>query len=267
MLRARAAAVAGRFYPGRPDVLASEVDRLLGAVPGGSPGAGRLRALVVPHAGYVYSGPVAAHAYARLGALSPPPRRVVLLGPSHFVPVAGLALPQADAFETPLGQVPLDTEAMRRCASLPQVTTLPAAHAREHSLEVQLPFLQRVLAGAPFTLVPLAVGRCAPQDVAGVLAALEGPDTLVLVSTDLSHYLSYQEARAVDGATARHVLALEPVEIDDACGAAPLNGLLAWARERGLRATLLALRSSGDTAGDAERVVGYGAFALEEPAA
>lgn len=261
MLRVRPAAVAGSFYPGRPEALSAEVDRLLSSA-SPPPVSGRLRALIVPHAGYVYSGPIAATAYALPRSLRGSVRRVVLLGPSHFVPLFGLALPDADAFQTPLGQVPLDREAMDRIAALPQVSTHAAAHAREHSLEVQLAFVQRVLGEVP--LVPLAVGRTRPDEVARVIDALASDDSLVLVSSDLSHYLPYMRARDVDRDTAVRIVALEPVGSADACGAWPVNGLLAWARGRGLRVTLLDLRNSGDTAGGRDQVVGYGAFAFTE---
>ncbi|HET9553936.1 MAG TPA: AmmeMemoRadiSam system protein B [Anaeromyxobacteraceae bacterium] len=262
----RPPAVAGTFYPRDPRVLRGEVERFLAEVP--ARGGRRPKALVVPHAGYVYSGPVAAHAYARLRAAGPPVERVVLLGPAHRVAVAGLALPEVGRFETPLGDVPIDAAAAERALRLPQVTRSDHAHLLEHSLEVQLPFLQAVL-GSSFTLVPLAVGLASPDDVAGVLQALwGGPETLVVVSTDLSHYLPYAEARALDRRTAGQVLALDALGLhrDQACGRTPLQGLLLEARRRGLTAELLDLRSSGDTAGGPDEVVGYGAFALHEPA-
>ncbi len=266
--RLRRAAVAGSFYPGDAGVLSAEVERLLAAARQPAPGAPRPKALVVPHAGYPYSGPIAASAYAQLRAGGPAVERVVLIGPSHFAAHAGLALPDAELFQTPLGTVRVDASAAALAAALPQVSVSAAAHQREHSLEVQLPFLQRVL-GA-FSLVPLTVGHASPQDVAGVLRALwGGPETLLLCSTDLSHFLSYGEACLLDRRTAAQVLALDADAIcrDQACGCTPLAGLLLAARRRGLVPSLLDLRNSGDTAGDPERVVGYGAFALHEPAA
>jgi AmmeMemoRadiSam system protein B len=255
----RPPAVAGLFYPGEPARLRQEVRALLSAAPasGAAP-----KALVVPHAVYAYSGPTAAAAFARLRARRGEVRRVVLLGPAHRLSFRGLALPCADAFETPLGRVPVDGEGAARAAALPGVVQRSDAHAAEHSLEVELPFLQEAL--GDFSLLPLAVGNATAEEVARVLDALwGGAETSIVVSTDLSHYLEYDAAREVDRATAEDVLALRPVGYEQACGAAALNGLIAAARARGLAPRLIDLRSSGDTAGDRRRVVGYGAFALE----
>jgi len=256
-------AVAGSFYPARPELLREAVERCL--VQAAPPAlGGRLRALIAPHAGYVYSGPVAGSAYAVLAGVSPPPRRVVILGPSHFVPFAGLALPESDQLETPLGTVPVDPLADTLPERFAQVIRSERAHAREHSLEVHLPFLQCVLSDG-FTVVPLAVGRASPAEVAETIELFwEHPDTLVVVSTDLSHYLPAEEARAVDARTSRLVVAeeVEGLEPDMACGQQPLAGLLLAARRRGWSVALLDLRNSGDTAGDPDRVVGYGAFAV-----
>jgi AmmeMemoRadiSam system protein B len=220
------------------------------------------KAVIAPHAGYVYSGPVAASAYALLSPLRGKIARVVLLGPVHRVWVAGLALPGVEAFETPLGRIRLDMDAVRELAALPQVETNFNAHAMEHSLEVQLPFLQTVL--GDFKLVPLAVGGATPAQVAEVLEALWGGDeTLIVVSSDLSHYLPYEEAREVDADTAEAILRLDGDLVGErACGAHPVNGLLLAAKRKGLKPHLLDLRNSGDTAGDRSRVVGYGAFAF-----
>jgi AmmeMemoRadiSam system protein B len=212
----------------------------------------------------VYSGPIAGSAYEALRTGARAVRRVVLLGPTHRVYVRGLALPEVEAFETPLGTVHLDRDAIASIEDLPQVVTSAAAHAREHALEVQVPFLQRLF-GDRFLLVPLAVGEATPEEVAEVLERLWGGDeTRLVISSDLSHYLTYGEGRRVDAETARHIEALESVEPDEACGARPLNGLLALARRRGLTIALLDLRSSGDTAGRRDEVVGYGAFAVRE---
>lgn len=264
MLHVRPAAVAGLFYPDDPRRLRDQLTEYLSAA--AQDPALRPKALVAPHAGYVYSGPVAARAYALLRPWHAAIRRVVLLGPVHHVWVAGLALPGVDAFVTPLGQVMLDREAMAEVARLPGVEILPAAHAREHSLEVHLPFLQTAL--ADFGLVPLAVGGADAEQVARVLDRLWGGDeTLIVVSSDLSHYLPYDLARRIDDATAQAILALDDHLVgEQACGAHPLNGLLRCARRRGLTPHLLDLRNSGDTAGDRQRVVGYGAFAFTEAA-
>ncbi|MEJ5210139.1 MAG: AmmeMemoRadiSam system protein B [Burkholderiales bacterium] len=254
-------AVAGTFYPGHPGKLDYDLDNLLrqarrtsGPVP---------KAVIVPHAGYIYSGPIAATAYQRIAAGRDRIHRVVLLGPAHRVPVRGLALPGVEAFETPLGTVPLDRDAMARLAALPQVVESAPAHAWEHSLEVQLPFLQKVL--DDFTLVPLVVGDATAEEVAEVLDQVwGGPETLIVISSDLSHYLPYDLARRIDGQTAQMILDLRPVSHEQACGGTPVNGLLLAARRHGLRPELLDLRNSGDTAGDHDHVVGYAAFAFVE---
>lgn len=260
----RPAAVAGAFYPGDTTTLTRQVDALLAAAARSSSGERWPKALIVPHAGYVYSGPVAAHAYREVEAARGHVRRVVLLGPVHRVPVRGLALPGVDEFETPLGRVPVDAEAVKALSELRQVTTSRAAHAPEHSLEVQLPFLQRVLGS--FALVPLAVGTATVEEVAQALEHLwGGPETLIVLSTDLSHYHSYAEARRIDGSTLERIAAFATdIDHEEACGATPLNGLLLAARRRGMTARLLAACNSGDTAGDRAAVVGYSAFALEE---
>ena len=256
----RAPAVAGAFYPSTAAELQAQLDGMLASATGAF--AARPKALIVPHAGYVYSGPVAANAYAPLRPFRDRISRVVLLGPTHRVAVAGLALPAATAFATPLGEIPLDANAATALRALPQVCISDEVHALEHSLEVHLPFLQRVL--NRFSLVPLAVGDASTEEVAQVLNLLWGGDeTLIVVSSDLSHYLPYDRARAVDDQTARMILGLSPrLNHQQACGATPVNGLLRVAGERDLRPELLDLRNSGDTAGDRNRVVGYAAFAF-----
>lgn len=261
MTAVRKAAVAGSFYPREPSELTKSLDAMLANAPAQ---ALHPKALVVPHAGYVYSGPIAASAYAQLKGR--PIRKVVLVGPAHFVAVPGLALPAADALETPLGVIQVDPELSAKVLALGYVKKSEPAHQREHSLEVQLPFLQRVL--GEFTVLPLAVGRSTGTEVAGVLEAVWGKDeTLILISTDLSHYLPYLAAQQMDGVTAKQVVALdyEELEHDQACGATGLKGLLEIAKKRGMKGTQLDLRNSGDTAGDKSRVVGYGAWAFEEP--
>lgn len=241
------------------------VEGLLREAP--APSAPAPKAIIAPHAGYVYSGPIAASAFQAIASAAKSIERVVLLGPAHFVPIRGLALPDENSFETPLGEVGLYPEGARESLRLPQVRVQPAAHAREHSLEVELPFLQVVL-GDGFEIVPLVVGDATGEEVAEVLERLwGGPETLIVISSDLSHYLSYEEARKADRATAEQIAALdEPLQGRQACGARPINGLLQAARRKGLVPEILDLRNSGDTAGDRDRVVGYGAFGFWEAA-
>jgi len=259
--KVRPAAVAGRFYPGDPTTLRTTVDEELARA---RPWSGPVpEALVVPHAGYVYSGPIAANGYATLAAARDTIHRVVLLGPAHYVGFEGIGMSSADAFATPLGDVRIDAELRQQVLALPGVRVHDAAHGPEHSLEVHLPFLQRTL--ADFALLPLVVGRAPAETVAALINAVwDGPDTLVVVSTDLSHYLDHDTAARRDRATAAAVVNgdLDEIAPDDACGAYPLRGLLAVARERDLVVELLDLRNSGDTAGPRDRVVGYAAFAL-----
>jgi AmmeMemoRadiSam system protein B len=262
-LRVRSAAAAGAFYPADAGALREEIARsMAGAVvpPSDAP---LPKAVIVPHAGYIYSGPIAASAYLRLAPAAGLIRRVVLLGPSHRVALRGIGVSSADAFATPLGLVRIDAAGRDRVLSAPDVAVDDAAHEFEHSLEVQLPFLQTVLDS--FTLVPLVVGDATADQVAAALdLCWGGPETLVVVSTDLSHYHRYADAAGLDARTAAAIVARRVAEIgdDDACGARPLRGLLRAAEERGLTVEPLDLRNSGDTAGDRGRVVGYGAFAL-----
>ncbi|MBI2311059.1 MAG: AmmeMemoRadiSam system protein B [Betaproteobacteria bacterium] len=268
MSRVRPAAVAGSFYPSDPQSLAFEVGAMLGDAKArqASEPVSLPKAVIVPHAGYVYSGPIAASAYARLEAGRGVVKRVVLLGPVHRVPVKGLALPGAEVFVTPLGRVPLDLEAMKAISGMKQVVESIPAHTWEHSLEVQLPFLQTVL--GDFSLVPLAVGNASPEEVAEVLEKLwGGPETLIVISSDLSHYLPYHTAQLVDQDTAQAILALNPdITHEQACGGTPLRGLLLAAKRHALIPQLLDLRNSGDTAGDRSAVVGYAAFQFLEEA-
>ena len=267
MASIRNAAVAGLFYPGEPRALSAEVEDLLAGTGEPAPRLGFPKALIVPHAGYIYSGPVAARAYDELAAARGTVRRVVLLGPVHRVPVRGLAVPTAQAFATPLGSVPVDQEALAALRDLPQVVQSDAAHQLEHALEVQLPFLQKQL--GEFSLVPFAVGNASVQEVAQVIERLwGGRETLVVLSTDLSHYHPYDAARRIDGATLSRIAQFaDDLDHDEACGATPLNGLLALARSKQLAIRLLDACNSGDTAGGKDRVVGYSAFALDEPGA
>jgi MEMO1 family protein len=256
----RPPAVAGMFYPANREQLHTDVQTYLNAID--TPRADQVpKAIIVPHAGYVYSGPVAASAYARLAPARDRIHRVVLLGPSHRVAFRGLATSSADSFTTPLGEVPLDCTAIDSLANLPQVQHLDEAHALEHSLEVHLPFLQEVL--DDFQLVPLVVGDARPAEVAEVLERLwGGPETLIVISSDLSHYHDYATAQRLDRHTSEAIedLRAEAVHSEDACGCVPVSGLLYLAREHGLNASTVDLRNSGDTAGPRDKVVGYGAY-------
>jgi len=257
----RPAAVAGSFYPDDPDVLARNVDAMLFEA-GEAQAEKSPKALIAPHAGYIYSGPTAACGYALLNANKI--SRVVLLGPTHRVLLYGLALPEADAFETPLGSIELDRDCMEKAQHLAQVSVEGSSHAFEHSLEVHLPFLQRKL--NQFTLVPFAVGQARPAMVAEVLDLLwGGEETLILISSDLSHYHAYETARQIDAETADAIIRMEStISHEQACGATPINGLLACAEKHPLKPKLIDLRNSGDTAGPHDQVVGYGAFAFYE---
>ena len=255
----RPPAVAGLFYPSDPDLLRTQVLDLLADF--SAPTKVMRKALIAPHAGYAYSGRVAAAAFATLRDSAQTITRVVLIGPAHYLHVHGIAAPTVDAFETPLGRVAIDLEALRKIADLPFVIRADAPHAPEHALEVELPFLQTVLAS--FQVVPLVVGDAAPQDVAHVLRQLwGGPETLIVVSSDLSHYHSYETAQRLDLATAAAIergdwASLGP---NQACGCLPVAGLIVEAERRGLKTRRLSLCNSGDTAGSRDRVVGYGAW-------
>jgi MEMO1 family protein len=255
----RPPAVAGSFYPAQPDRLRRQVLELLASV--GVTANIVPKALIAPHAGYLYSGAVAAAAFATLRDGAPTRARVVVIGPAHYVPIHGIAVPTADTFETPLGRVPIDCNALNKIVELPFVCRDEAAHAPEHALEVELPFLQIVLPS--FSLVPLVVGNTRAQEVAQVLAQLwGGPETLLVVSSDLSHYHSYENARRLDAATA---IAIEKGDWSNlgpgqACGYLPIAGLLIEANRRGIKGRRLSMGNSADTAGPRDRVVGYGAW-------
>ncbi|MCB1960426.1 MAG: AmmeMemoRadiSam system protein B [Rhodocyclaceae bacterium] len=262
----RPAAVAGAFYPADPRALQALVSDLLNAAmpietvhwP---------KAIIVPHAGYVYSGAIAANAYASVRGARDFYRKVVLMGPCHRVAVEGFALPASQWLATPLGEVAVDRESWEALQQLPDVSVNEEAHAQEHALEVQLPFLQSVL--AHISVVPIVVGRTTPARVAQVLEQVWGDETtLIVISSDLSHYLNYAQARACDKATVEQILDLQPgLGFDQACGALPVNGLLLAAQRHHLAATLLDQRNSGDTAGGRDRVVGYAsvAFSTQRP--
>ena len=266
-MRVRPSAVAGRFYPADPKELRDRVDALLGEVRG-RPRPVPPVAVVAPHAGYQYSGAVAATAYAQVAVAPDAVTRIVLLGPAHFRPLDGMAVPAVDAFATPLGIVGVDDDARAVAAALPSVAVDDRPHDGEHSLETQLPFLQRVL-GREVAVLPVLVGRTRPESVAAVLTALLAVDgALAVVSTDLSHYLDERSARERDRRTADAVLACDAGALrrDDACGYHALRGLLHYAAERSLTVQLSRLATSADSGAGRARVVGYGAFLLHEPA-
>lgn len=261
MLTKRLPVVAGSFYPADCRVLGEEINRYLALAPNSEliP-----KALIVPHAGYIYSGAIAAAGYSTLRSIAARIRRVVMLGPAHRVALRGVALPGVDSFMTPLGQVDIDADAVERIKNLPQVIVNAQAHQSEHALEVQIPFLQTIL--TEFKLLPLVVGMASVEEVTKVLDCVWGGDeTLIVISSDLSHYLPYESAQNEDSKTALSILQLRSLTShEQACGATPINGLLAAARRYHLTAHLLDLRNSGDTAGSREQVVGYGAFVFSE---
>lgn len=263
MTSQRPPAVAGLFYPDDADELRRQLQAMLAQVTttdGPVP-----KAIIAPHAGYIYSGPVAATAYARLMPAHAVIRRVILLGPCHRVAVRGLALSSADEFVTPLGVVRLDKDAEAGVLKLPQVSVMDATHAQEHSLEVHLPFLQTVL--DDFTLVPLVVGDASPQQVAEVIELLwGGAETLIVISSDLSHFLDYETASQRDKRTSSAIenLDYESLDYNDACGRGPISGLLYLAQQKKMCVKAIDVRNSGDTAGSRDQVVGYGSYVINE---
>lgn len=257
----RQPAVAGSFYPANPKQLQQILAQYLhdAEIDAKAP-----KAIIAPHAGYIYSAPIAASAYARLKTARDVIKRVVLIGPSHRVGFQGLAVSQADAFITPLGSIPVDTQAIQILLQLPFVNTIEQAHSHEHSLEVQLPFLQTVL--DDFSIIPIVAGDATPEQVAQVLALLWGGDeTLIVISSDLSHYHDYATAQQLDKATSVAIenLQYEKLGYESACGRVPVSGLLKLARDNALTVKNIDLRNSGDTAGDKQRVVGYGAYIID----
>ncbi len=255
----RQAAVAGTFYPHDAKELRSQIVELLetNSRQGSAP-----KVLIVPHAGYLYSGPVAATAYSQLRSIADRIDRVVLLGPSHRVPLDGIALPESEAFATPLGEVVVDNKACKQLMSLDQICESEQAHMMEHSLEVHLPFLQVVL--PKFKIVPMLVGNAEPEEVAEAVECIWGDkETLIVVSSDLSHYHPYEEAEELDAQTTQAIKELDcHLDGEQACGCVAINGLMVAAKAHNLHVSVIDLRNSGDTAGCREHVVGYGAYEL-----
>jgi len=257
----RQPAVAGTFYPANPKQLHQMLDQYLNDAESSTKVP---KAIIAPHAGYIYSGPIAASAYARLKKAHAQITRVVLIGPSHRVPFNGLAVSRSDTFMTPLGAIAIDQEAVQAIAKLPFVDYIEQAHVSEHSLEVHLPFLQEML--DDFKLVPIVAGDATADQVSEVIEALWGGDeTLIVISSDLSHYHDYATAQQMDKATSKLIenLRYEALVSESACGKVPVSGLLKLAREKSLSIKTIDLRNSGDTAGDKRRVVGYGAYVIE----
>ncbi len=256
----RTPAVAGIFYPDNTHELSTMIDQFLQAAKNTGPVP---KAIIVPHAGYIYSGPIAASAYTLIKPACNRIKRVVLLGPSHKVPLLGLAATKMQEFSTPFGEIPIDRKAIESILKFPQVSLMEQAHANEHSLEVQLPFLQKIL--NQFSIVPLVVGKATSEQVGEILEALWGnAETLIVISSDLSHYYNYKSSKKLDELTTQAIETLSPEKIDyeQACGRIPINGLLHVAKIRKMHVETVDLRNSGDTAGSKNQVVGYGAYAF-----
>jgi len=263
----RPPAVAGTFYPSNSHELSNLIQHYFSQTKNEHKSVhGQPKALICPHAGYIYSGPVAATAYGLLKPYKDRIKKVVLLGPGHRLPIEGLALSHYEAFNTPLGSIPIDLKMVEKIKKFPQVAYSDAAHSQEHSLEVHLPFLQTVL--AEFSLLPLVVGDASPEEVATVLQAVwGGNETLIVISSDLSHYLPYTQAQKIDQLTSQAIekLRYQEISYDQACGRIPIQGLLVEAKRLGLKGSILDLRNSGDTSGSKDQVVGYGAYAFSQP--
>ena len=260
-MNVRPPAVAGTFYPADSIRLREMVRGFLETAVSPQIPIPTPKAIIAPHAGYLYSGPIAGSAYVHVAPLAGKIKRVIMLGPAHTMAFQGLATTSAHSFQTPLGDVPIDQKAVQQALTLPQVQILDAAHVREHGLEVHLPFLQEIVKS--FSLVPFVVGTTTPEVVTEVIETLwGGPETLIVISSDLSHFLNYEQARTLDKATCDAIENLQPEAVtrDGACGRRPIQGLLLSARQRGMTVFTLDLRNSGDTAGSKNRVVGYGAW-------
>lgn len=264
MINTRPPVVAGMFYPANPDVLSDIIRQQLESA--AYPATPCIpKALIVPHAGYIYSGEIAASAYQYLEPVCDTIKRVVLIGPSHRVGFNGLAMSSADYFATPFGKIPLDHKYQAKLSNIAGVIAFDQAHAEEHSIEVQLPFLQQIL--NEFSIVPLVAGNASPELVSQVIETLwDGPETLIVISSDLSHYHDYHTAQRLDNATSQAILKLDfaAVHSNNACGCVGINGLLKFAQKHTLTPSLIDLRNSGDTAGSKDSVVGYGAYLFEE---
>jgi len=264
MISIRKAVVAGTFYPNDPLQLQNTISNLLSEANSPPNNTIQPKAIIVPHAGYIYSGLAAASAFTSLSAFRQDITRIILLGPSHRVAFDGLAVSSADYFQTPLGNIPLDKESTNQLLSLPQVSSIDKAHQFEHSLEVELPFLQEIIGN--FKLIPIVVGNADSKSVSEVIESLWGDEeTLIVISSDLSHYLDYRTSQLRDKKTCQAIVNLLPESIkhDDACGRNPIKGMLVSAQKHHLTATTTALCNSGDTAGDKNRVVGYGAWVFK----
>lgn len=254
----RPSAVSGYFYPSSKHTLLETIENLFKQVNVDIPQ--KPKAIISPHAGYIYSGPIAAHAYKSLIKFKDEYDTVLLLGPSHYEYIPGLAYYPGNYFQTPIGFVPIDEESIEKISRLPFVYESKEAHDREHSLEVQLPFLQYVL--DKFHIIPLTVGKTAPENVYEIIKILYKENILILISSDLSHYLNYKTAKQIDEKTAYAIETLQPdlIHHEQACGRIPIQGLLLFAKEKNWKTIRLDLRNSGDTAGDKQRVVGYGSW-------
>ncbi len=259
----RTPAVSGSFYPEEAEALQKMLktfmqQTLVSIVP-------VPKAVIVPHAGYIYSGLSAAHLYTQLIPARQTIKKVVLMGPSHHVSFKGIAGTHMTHFATPLGNIAVDQSALYEISTLAQISIIEQAHAQEHSLEVQLPFLQEIL--EDFSIIPLVVGEASAEQVSLVLDKLwGGQETLIVISSDLSHYLDYKTAQVMDQQTTDAIENLRPEDIhyQHACGRVPINGLLHLARSKKMKVTTVDLRNSGDTAGSKNQVVGYGAYAFNE---
>jgi AmmeMemoRadiSam system protein B len=260
----RSAAVSGLFYPDEPQILRDTIDTLLSqsAIKEQST---QVKAIIAPHAGYQYSGLTAARVYKQLQTLRDRIQRVVLLGPSHRVAFEGMALTEADFFETPLGQIKVNKDDYPQLLAMENMFVFEQAHVAEHCIEVQLPFLQRILNN--FTIIPIVVGIADPHSVSNIIESLWGGDeTLFVISSDLSHYQSYESAQQTDNETSRAILDLDfnAIQPNNACGCMAVNGLLNFAHRHPLTVKLIDQCNSGDTAGDKDKVVGYGSYLFEE---